>query len=185
MAISTSLFKFLKCLGFDSVGLSLDCVSFHAGWELVVWRPKLGVSEVHASEFVEICEEIEVEDSIEVVGPQIELDLGQGSSIHDVELSVEVPGVVPTVVVEEEEDSSVKVLASGKKMVRDQVEGTGAVPVPEAAELKMEGQTVETGEPVLEVDRSGEEPDLMEVDQAGRTGDAPVREVMELSLIHI
>jgi len=76
LEISTSLFKFLKCLGLDSVGLSLDYVSFHAGWELVVWRPKLGVSEVHASEIVEISDEIEVEDSIEVVGPQIELDLG-------------------------------------------------------------------------------------------------------------
>ena len=88
---------------------------------------------------MEICEEIEVEDSIEVFGPQIELDLGQGSSIHDVEPSIEVPGVVPTVVVEEEEDSSVEFLASGKKMARDQAEGTGAVPVPKAAESKREG----------------------------------------------
>jgi len=38
---------------------------------------------------------------------------------------------------------------------------------------------VGTGEPVREHDRSGEEPDLMEVDQAVQTGDAPVREVME------
>jgi len=38
---------------------------------------------------------------------------------------------------------------------------------------------VGTGEPVHEHDRSGEEPDLMEVDQAVQTGDAPVREVME------
>jgi len=87
----------------------------------------LGVSEVHASEFVEIFEEIEDEDSIEVVGPQIELDLGQGSSIHDVEPPVEVPGVVPTVVVEEKEDYSMEFLASGKKMVREQVGGTGVV----------------------------------------------------------
>ena len=36
-----------------------------------------------------------------------------------------------------------------------------------------------TGEFVHEEDRSGEEPDVMEVDQAVRTGDAPVREVME------
>ena len=93
------------------------------------------MSEVHASEFVEICEEIEVEDSIEVVGPQIELDLGQGSSIHDVEPPVEVPRVVPTVVVEEKEDSSVEVLASGKKRKGDQAEETGTEPVPEDAEL--------------------------------------------------
>jgi len=56
----------LKSLGLDSVGLGLDCVPFHADWELVVWRPNLVVSELHASEIVEICEEIEVEDSIEV-----------------------------------------------------------------------------------------------------------------------
>ena len=77
------------------------------------------MSKVHASEIMEICEEIELEDSIEVVGPQIELDLRQGSSIHDVEPPVEVPGVVPIVVVEEEEDSSVEFLASGKKRKGD------------------------------------------------------------------
>jgi len=92
---------------------------------------------------------------------------------------VEVAGVAPTEVVEvEEEDSSVEFLASGKKIVRDQAEGTGAVPVPEAAGSKREGQTVGTGEPVLEVDRSGEEPDL-KVDQAVRTGEAPVCEGLE------
>jgi len=73
----------------------------------------------------------------------------------------------------------VEVLVSGKEMKGDQAEGTGVVPVPEATESKREGQTVETGEPFLEADRSGEEPDLMEVDQAVRTGAAPVREVME------
>jgi len=50
----------------------------------------------------------------------------------------------------------------------DQAEGTGAEPIPEAAELKWEDQVVGTGEP-----------DLMEVDQAVQSGDAPVREVME------
>ena len=35
LAISTGLFKFLKCLGLNLVGLGLDCVPFHAGWELV------------------------------------------------------------------------------------------------------------------------------------------------------
>ena len=97
----------------------------------------------------------------------------------NIEPPVEVPGVVPTVVVEEEEESSVEVLASGKKMMRDQAEGTGAKPVPEAAELKWGDQVMGTGELVHEENRSGEEPDLMEVDQAVRTGDAPVREVME------
>jgi len=135
--------------------------------------------ELHAVEVLEICEEVEVGDSIEIFGPQIELDLGQGSSIHDVKPLVNVPRVVPTVVVEEEEDSSVEILASGKKMKGDQAEGTGAEPIPEAAELKREGQAVRTGEPVHEEDRSGEEPDLMEVDQVVRTRYAPVREVME------
>jgi len=77
-------------------------------------------------EFERICDEIEVEDSIEVVGPQIKLDLGQDSLLYDVEPPVEVPGVVPTVVVEEEEDSSVEVLASVEKKERDQAEGIGA-----------------------------------------------------------
>jgi len=87
--------------------------------------------------------------------------------------------VVPTVVVEKEEESSVEVLASVKKTMGDQAEGTRVEPVSEAAELNWEGQAVGTEEPVHEEDRSGEEPDLMEVHQAVRTGDAPVREVME------
>jgi len=93
---------------------------------------------------------------------------------------VEVAEVAPTEVVEvEEEDSSVEFLVSEKEMKRDQADGTGAMPVPEAAESKRDGQSIGTGEPVLEVDRSGEEPDLMEVNPAVRTRDAPVREVME------
>jgi len=70
--------------------------------------------------------------------------------------------VVPTVVVEEEEDSSIEVLASVEKKERDQAERVVAKPV-----LEMVG------------DRSGEEPDLMEVEEAVRTGDAPVREAVE------
>ena len=54
------------------------------------------VVEMRASEIMEICEEIEVEDSIEVFGPLIELDLGEGSFIHDPgEPSVEVARVAP------------------------------------------------------------------------------------------
>ena len=78
----------------------------------------------------------------------------------------------------EEEDSSIEIVISGKEMKRDQAEGTGTEPVPEDAMLKKEGQVVETGEPVLDVDRSREEPDLMEIDTVVRTGDVPVREVM-------
>jgi len=87
-----------------------------------------------ATELLEICDEIEFEDPIEVFGPQIYLDLGEGSSIYDEELAVEVPGVVPTVVVEEG-DSSVDVVISVKEMKRDQAEGTRTEPVPEDAKM--------------------------------------------------
>jgi len=74
----------------------------------------MSVSEWLETEFERICDEIEEEDSVEV------------------------PGVVPTVEVEEE-DSSVEFLISRKEMKRDQAEGTGAMPVPEDAELRREG----------------------------------------------
>jgi len=115
LAILFKPFQFLKAVCLNSVGLGFDNVPFHAGWELVEWKSTMVVSELHVSELVEICEEVEIEDSIEVVRPQIELDLGEGSSIHDVEPPVEVPGVVSTVVVEEEEDSSVEVLSLGRR----------------------------------------------------------------------
>jgi len=108
---------------------------------------------------------------------------------------VEAAGWAPTVVVEEEEDFSVEVLASVEKKEKDQVEGTGVEPVPETAELELRDQSERTveetvrdvekartgAEPVLEKveDRSGEEPDLMEVEEVVRTGDAPVREAEE------
>jgi len=136
------------------------------------------VSDWIEAEFERICVEIEEEERIEFVGLQIELDLGEGSSIHDDLPAVEVPGVVPTVVVEEE-DSSMEIVISGREMKLDQAEGTGTEPVPEDALLREAGQAVGTGEPVLVEDRSGEEPDLMETDEAVRTGDVPVREVLE------
>jgi len=108
-------FQFLKSICLKSVGLGFECVPFHAGWELVEWRPTMSVSEWLETEFDQICEEIKSEDLIEVVEPQIDLDLGEGSSINDEEPPVEVPGVVPTVVVEEE-DSSVEIIISGKEM---------------------------------------------------------------------
>jgi len=46
----------------------------------------------------------------------------------------------------------------------DQAKETGSEPVLEAAETKLGGQVVGTGEPVHVEDRSGEEPYLMEVD---------------------
>ena len=68
LAIVSNLFKFLKYLGLESVGLSLNCVPFHEGWDLVVWKPCLSMSKWIDFEFERICDEIEAEDSIEVVG---------------------------------------------------------------------------------------------------------------------
>ena len=58
------------------------CLSFWVG--MVVWKSKLSVLELHAVEILEIYEDVELDDSVEVFGPLIELDLGEGSSIHDV-----------------------------------------------------------------------------------------------------
>jgi len=67
---------------------------------------------------------------------------------------VEAAGVAPTVVVEMEEESSVEVLASVKKTMRDQDDGTGSEPVLETVETKLGGQAVGTGEPVcMETDQ--------------------------------
>ena len=77
---------------------------------MVEWKPKFTVLELHAVKILKICEVVEVDNSVEVFGPLIELDLGEGSSIHDVgEPSVEDAGMAPTVVVEVEEESSVEV----------------------------------------------------------------------------
>ena len=73
--------------------------------------------------------------------------------------------MAPTALVEVEEESSVEVLASVEKMMGDQAKGTGSEPVLEATEPKLGGQAVETGESIHVEDRSGEEPDLMKVNQ--------------------
>jgi len=101
-----------------------------------------------------------------------------GSLTDDKEPPVEVPGVVPTVVVEEE-DSSVEIIISGNEMKSDQAVGAGTEPVPEDAMLRKEGQAAGTGEPVLDVDKSGEKPELLEVDLIVRTGEVPVLKIME------
>ena len=118
---------------------------------------------------LEICDEVEVEELCEFVGPQIELDLGEGSSIFEDVPAVEAPGVVPTVVVDEG-DSSVEFIVSRKETMLDQVEGAGGAPVPEDAQMKEKGVSVGTGEPVPGDDRSGKAPDLMEVDPTVGTG---------------
>jgi len=64
----------------------------------------LGRLGVNLDEFVEICDEFE-EDQLEVCGPQIELDLGTGSSIYDLgELPIKAAEEVHEVV--EIEDTS-------------------------------------------------------------------------------
>jgi len=45
LAISFKPFQFLKFLGLSSVGLGLECVPFHSGWELVEWRTELSILE--------------------------------------------------------------------------------------------------------------------------------------------
>ena len=72
-------------------------------------------------EFDQICVEIEEEESVAFVEPQIELDLGEGLSIHDDLPAVEVPGVVLTVEIEEE-DSSVELVISERETKSDQAE---------------------------------------------------------------
>ena len=124
LEIPTNLLKFLKSLSLNSVGLGLECVPFHSGWELVEWRPKLSKLELHVVEILEICDEVAIEDSSKAFGPLIELGLGEGSSIHDSgEPPVEAAGVAPTMVFEEEEESSIeipKARASVEKKKRDQ-----------------------------------------------------------------
>jgi len=114
----------------------------------------------------------------EFVGPQIELDLGEGSSIFDEEPAVEASKEVSTGVVDEE-DSSVEFVVSGKETMTNQAEGAGGEPVPEDAQMMEAGVAIGTGEPVPEVDRSGAAPDLMEIDAAVRTGEVPVLEEVD------
>jgi len=66
LAISTELFRFLKSLGLNSVGLALDCVPFHGGWDLVEWKPTMSISEQIELEFDRICAEIEEEEHVEL-----------------------------------------------------------------------------------------------------------------------
>ena len=46
LAIICKPFHFVKSMRMKSVGLGLDCVPFHGGWELVEWKPTLTLSEV-------------------------------------------------------------------------------------------------------------------------------------------
>ena len=125
LAVSLNPFQFLKSLCLKSVGLGLASVPFHFGWDLVEWKPKLEVSRgdlgMKFDELVEISDEFE-EDKPEVFGPQIELNLRTGSSIHNLgEPPVEDDGEVHVVEVIREETSE-----EGKIDVEM---GTGNTPV--------------------------------------------------------
>jgi len=120
LAILFKSFQFLKFMDLKSVGLGLNCVPFHSGWELVEWKSELSVLESNYVEILEICDEIEKEEHLEVFGPQIELNLENPSDMGGP--AVEVVGVAPTVVVVKEE-SSVEVLevsTSVEKETEDQ-----------------------------------------------------------------
>jgi len=123
---------------------------------LVEWRPNLSELELYVVQVLKFCDEVEIEDSSEVFGPLIELDLGEGSSIHDIgEPPVEIAREAPTVVVEVEKESSVEVVearASVEKMMEDQAEGTGSTPVLQFAEKELGDQAMEAGgEPAHEL----------------------------------
>ena len=134
------------------------------------------VLELNYAKILEICEEIEEEEQLEVFGPQIELNLGNPTDMG--EPPVEITGVAPTVVVEVEEKSSVKVVeakASVEREMGDQAVRTGDKPVHEIMEER-------TGaEPVLvdEEMETGAEPVLMDV-EAVRTWEEPVPADMEM-----
>ena len=186
--ILSDAFKFLKLVGLASVGLRVVDVPFHGGWLLMEWRPALSVAEWFEEEFDRLCEEIESEERTK---GQIDLNLGPDLGLSDEEPPVEVPGVVPTVVVEsEEEEVLLEEVVSRKETESEQAEGTGRT-VPEEAKKRKFEQAVGTDGTVLVVEESGESPDPMEVDPTVRTGGRS-EEVVEgadpdlgLSLIHI
>ena len=99
LTISSNLLRFLKCLDLKSVGLGLENVPFHFGWDIVVWNPKLSVKPVDLGvnlvEIMEICDEVD-EEQPEVFGPRIELNLKNLSDLG--EPPVEAAGEAPTVV---------------------------------------------------------------------------------------
>ena len=55
LAILFKPFQFLTSVCLKSVGLGLDSVPFHSGWELGVWEPNLPELGLHVSALMEIC----------------------------------------------------------------------------------------------------------------------------------
>ena len=78
-----------------------------------MWKPSVCNLESHGVRILQICEEVEIEDSIEVFGPQIELNLENPTELG--KPLVEITVVAPTAVVEVEEEFSMEVLASGRR----------------------------------------------------------------------
>jgi len=96
--------------------------------------------------------------------------LGLDFGLSDEEPPVEVPGVVPTVVVDgDSEEDGLEEEVSRKETELEQAEGTGRA-VPEEARKRTFEEAVGTGEAVPVVEESGESPDPMEVDPTVRTG---------------
>jgi len=165
--IVSGAFKFLKLVGLASVGLRVADVPFHGGWLLMEWRPSLSVAEWFEEEFDRLCEEIESEERTK---GQIDLNLGLDFGLSDEEPPVEVPGVVPTVVVDgDSEEDGLEEEVSRKETVLEQAEGTGRA-VPEEARKVILEEAVGTDEAVPVVEETGESPDPMVVDLAVRTG---------------
>ena len=122
-------------------------MSFHSGWELVEWRPKLIDLGVNYVEILEICDEIEKKE-LEVFGPQIELNLENPSDLGEppVVVAREAPIVVEIVDEPSEEGKAVKEIRTGAEPVHVDAEEirTGAEPV------HMDVEEIRTGaEPVL------------------------------------
>ena len=68
------------------MGLGLESVPPHFGWDLVEWNPKLDETPValgiELEEFVEICDEVE-ENKAKVFGPQIKINLETRSDLGE------------------------------------------------------------------------------------------------------
>jgi len=80
------------------VGLGLESVPFHFGWDIVEWNPQLSEKPIDLGinlvEILEICDEVE-EKEAEVFGPQVEIDLKNVSDLG--EPPVEAAGEAPVV----------------------------------------------------------------------------------------
>ena len=167
LPIISGIFEFLKFVGLSNEGLGVVDVPFHGGWVLVEWRSFLSVAEWVEVEFERICEEIESEERTK---GQIDLNLGPDFGLSDEEPPVEVPGVVPTVVVEsDEEEVLLEEVVSKLKRLTEQAAGTGRAVPEEDREILLE-EVVRADEAVPDVEETGELPDPMAVDPTVRTG---------------